>query len=60
VDGCNIIDHRDGKFYEVAKYMYPMPITGSQVSPLVVNMDAWNKLPDDLKPFFSEPAIITQ
>jgi TRAP-type C4-dicarboxylate transport system substrate-binding protein len=49
VDGCNIIDHRDGKFYEVAKYMYPLPLTGSQSMSLIVNMDAWNKLPDDLK-----------
>ncbi|MBW1711536.1 MAG: TRAP transporter substrate-binding protein DctP [Deltaproteobacteria bacterium] len=49
VDGCNIIDHRDGKFYEVAKWMYPLPLTGAQTCPLIVNMDAWKKLPDDLK-----------
>ena len=49
VDGCNLVDHRDGKFYEVAKYMYPLPLTGAQVSPLIVNLKAYNSLPDDLK-----------
>ena len=49
VDGCNIIDHRDGKFYEVAKWMYPLPLTGAQTCPLIVNSNAWNTLPDDLK-----------
>jgi len=49
VDGCNIVDHRDGAFYEVAPYMYPLPLTTSQVVPFVVNMDAWNSLPDDLQ-----------
>ena len=49
VDGCNLVDHYTGKFYEVAKYMYPLPLTAAQVSPIIVNMDAWKKLPDDLK-----------
>jgi TRAP-type mannitol/chloroaromatic compound transport system substrate-binding protein len=49
VDGCNIIDHRDGKFYEVGKWIYPLPLTGAQTCPLIVNMGAWKKLPDDLK-----------
>jgi len=49
VDGCNIVDHRDGRFYEVAQYMYPLPLTTSQVAPLIVNMDAWNSLPEDLQ-----------
>jgi TRAP-type C4-dicarboxylate transport system substrate-binding protein len=49
VDGCNLVDHRDGKFYEVAKYMYPLPLTGAQVSPLIVNLKAYNSLPEDLK-----------
>ena len=49
VDGCNIVDHEGGKFYEVAKYMYPLPLTAAQMSSIIVNMDAWKKLPDDLK-----------
>lgn len=47
--GSNMIDHRDGNHVEVAKYMYPLPIAGAQVLPIIVNMKAWNKLPDDLK-----------
>jgi TRAP-type C4-dicarboxylate transport system substrate-binding protein len=47
--GSNMIDHRDGNHVEVAKYMYPLPIAGAQVLPIVVNRRAWNKLPDDLK-----------
>lgn len=58
VDGCNLVDHETGKFFEVAKYMYPLPLTGSQVAPLVVNMDAWKKLPDDLKAILEAAAII--
>ncbi len=49
VDGCNLIDHRDGKFYEVAKYMYPLPITGAQSGNLIVNIKAYKSLPEDLK-----------
>lgn len=52
IDGCassNLIDYRDGNFFEVAKYLYRLPLTGSQVAPVIVNMDAWNKLPEDLK-----------
>jgi TRAP-type mannitol/chloroaromatic compound transport system substrate-binding protein len=45
----NLIDYRDGNFVEIAKYMYPVPLTGSQVSPVIVNMDSWNQLSDDLK-----------
>lgn len=47
--GSNMIDHRDGNHVEVAKYMYPLPLAGAQVLPIVVNRSAWNKLPDDLK-----------
>ena len=52
IDGCassNLVDYRDGKFYEIAKNFYPVPVTASQVSPFVVNMDKWNELPDDIK-----------
>jgi len=47
IDGAassNLIDYRDIKLVEVAKYMYPVPVTGAQVGPLTVNMSAWNKL----------------
>ncbi len=47
--GSNLIDHRDGNHVEVAKYMYPLPLDGAQVLPIIVNEKAWNKLPDDLK-----------
>lgn len=47
--GSNMIDHRDGNHVEVAKYMYPLPVAGAQVLPILVNTKAWNKLPDDLK-----------
>lgn len=47
--GSNLVDHRDGNHIEVAKYMYPLPVAGAQVLPIVVNKQAWNRLPDDLK-----------
>jgi TRAP-type C4-dicarboxylate transport system substrate-binding protein len=49
VDGCNIVDHRDAKFYEQAKYMYPLPVSGAQACPIIVNIKVWNDLPADLK-----------
>jgi len=47
--GSNMIDHRDGNHVEVAKYMYPVPVAGAQVLPIIINQRAWNKLPDNLK-----------
>lgn len=47
--GSNMIDFRDVKLYEVAKYAYPLKLAGSQVAPFIVNMDFWKKLPDDIK-----------
>ncbi|RJX65339.1 C4-dicarboxylate ABC transporter substrate-binding protein [Vibrio sinensis] len=47
--GSNLIDHRDGNHVEVAKYMYRLPIAGAQALPIVVNKNAWNKLPEDLQ-----------
>ncbi len=47
--GSNMIDHRDGNHVEVAKYMYPLPLAGAQVLPIVVNRSAWKKLPEDLQ-----------
>jgi TRAP-type C4-dicarboxylate transport system substrate-binding protein len=49
VTGGTLIDDRDSKFYEVAPYIYPLPLTGAQIMPLAVNLKEWNKLPDDLK-----------
>ncbi len=40
IDGCassNLIDYRDGKWYEQAKYLYPVPLSGAQVAPTIVN-----------------------
>lgn len=56
VDGCNLIDHRDGRFYEVAKYLYPLPLTASQNAPYIVNLDAWKGLSDDLKAILERAA----
>jgi len=47
--GSNMIDHRDGNHEEVAKYMYPLPLAGAQVLPIIVNNSAWTKLPKDLQ-----------
>ncbi len=49
VDAMNIVDHHGGKFHEIAKHLYPLPITGSQVFPILVNKDAWGDLPKDLQ-----------
>ncbi len=45
--GSNMIDHRDGNHVEVAKYMYPLPLAGAQVLPIIVNRNAWRKLTDE-------------
>jgi len=58
VDGCNLVDHFDGKHHEVAPYMYPLPITGAQCCPVVVNMQAFKKLPDDLQTILEQAAIV--
>lgn len=47
--GSNMIDHRDGNHVEVAKYMYPLPLAGAQVLPILVNQKAWDKLTDAQK-----------
>lgn len=52
IDGAassNLIDYRDGAWYEQAPYICPHPLTGAQVSPLVVNKSSYDGLPDDLK-----------
>ncbi len=52
IDGCassNLIDYRDGKWYEQAKYLYPVPLSGAQVAPTIVNRQAFESLPADLQ-----------
>ncbi|CAG8998672.1 MAG: Lactate-binding periplasmic protein [Candidatus Celerinatantimonas neptuna] len=56
--GSNMIDHRDGNHEEVAKYMYPLPLAGAQVLPIIVNRSAWNKLPEDLKEIVNAATVI--
>jgi TRAP-type C4-dicarboxylate transport system substrate-binding protein len=55
--GSNMIDHRDGNHVEVAKYMYKLPLAGAQVLPIVVNRNAWNKLPEDLQKAVKDATI---
>jgi TRAP-type mannitol/chloroaromatic compound transport system substrate-binding protein len=60
IDGAassNLIDYRDIQLVEIAKYVYPVPVTGSQVANFIVNMDAWNKLSDDLKTILEVAAV---
>jgi TRAP-type C4-dicarboxylate transport system substrate-binding protein len=52
IDGCassNLVDYRDGKWYEQAKYLYPLPLSGAQAAPVIVNKAAWDTLPTDLQ-----------
>jgi TRAP-type C4-dicarboxylate transport system substrate-binding protein len=56
VVGSALMDLSDGKFYELVKYVYPLPVSGSINVPIIINMDEWKKLPDDLK-FILELAV---
>jgi len=47
--GSQILDYYSMKIHEVAKYLFPLPVSGYQAAPFLVNTKAWNKLPDDLK-----------
>lgn len=49
VDGCTILDHYEIKSYEMAKYIYKLPVASYQDLGLIANLEAFNKLPDDLK-----------
>ena len=49
VDGCTMLDHYEAKTFEMAKYFYPQPVSNAQILGLICNLEAWNKLPDDLK-----------
>lgn len=56
--GSNMIDHRDGNHVEVAKYMYPLPLAGAQVLPIIVNRSAWKKLTPDLQAIVSAATTV--
>jgi TRAP-type C4-dicarboxylate transport system substrate-binding protein len=47
--GSNLIEFSDSKAYEVAKYLYPLRVSGLQSAPIIINTDVWNNLSDDLK-----------
>jgi TRAP-type C4-dicarboxylate transport system substrate-binding protein len=47
--GSNLIEFYDSKAFEVAKYLYPIQISGLQSAPIIINKMAWQGLPDDLK-----------
>jgi TRAP-type C4-dicarboxylate transport system substrate-binding protein len=47
--GNPILDLYDGKFYELAKHLCPVQISGYITNPFIVNLDAWNKLPPDIQ-----------
>jgi len=52
IDGvlsANLLDYRDLKWYEMAKWLYPLPAVGAQTTPMIANLDSWNELPEDLK-----------
>lgn len=55
--GGNIVDIMEAKFFEVAKYLYPYKVTGYESCPIIVNMDAWKKLPEDLKAILELAAL---
>jgi len=42
------------KLYEVMDYLILPPFADHAISNMLVNMDAWNSLPDDLKTVFSD------
>jgi len=47
--GSNIIDYRDGRFQEQAKWLYPLDVSGCQTFPVLVNINEWKSLPEDLR-----------
>lgn len=60
IDGAassNLIDYADINLVEVAKYMYPLPVTGAQAGALVVNLDSWSELPADLQAIVERAAV---
>ena len=61
IDGAassNLIDYRDGAWYEQAPYICPHPVTGAQGGPLVVNKGRYDSLPDDLKAIIDSAGVV--
>lgn len=61
IDGAassNLIDYRDGAWYEQAPYICPHPLTGSQVASTVANKSMFDDLPDDLKSILQNAAMV--
>jgi len=47
--GFNMVDYHDAKLYEPCPYLFPLRLSGTNGGPIVVNLDSYNSLPDDLK-----------
>lgn len=54
VAGYSIDAVRGKKFYEVMDYLIMPPLAEHSFGHIIVNMDAWNALPDHLKEIFRE------
>jgi TRAP-type C4-dicarboxylate transport system substrate-binding protein len=52
-----MLDHEDAKFFEVAKYIYPVPLTGNLTMPILANQKAFNELPTDLQAILKAAVI---
>ena len=55
--GFNMVDYYDAKFYEICPYLFPLTICNTNGGPIIVNMDSWNSLPDDLKAILDVAAM---
>lgn len=49
VDGCTLLDHYETKTYEMAKYLYKLPVANAQCLGMICNLDAYKALPEDLQ-----------
>jgi len=47
--GTSMVKFRDMKHYEVCKYLLATPMCSVAPAELILNMDQWNALPDNLK-----------
>jgi len=51
------VTYNEMKLYEVAKYLINPPIVDPLVCNLLINMDVWNALPDDLKVIIEQVSL---
>nr|WP_246594522.1 hypothetical protein [Mameliella sediminis] len=61
IDGAassNLIDYRDGAWFEQAAYICPHPLTGAQVAPTIANKARFDSLPDDLKSILENGSLV--